>query len=279
MEFNIPEGVNDNDKYEINEFALKQLSRCRFEIYDNKCFTKVSVNEDIITVYIKNDVTIQDFKDRLNLIILPEPSINFMLDSIDDKNQELFSFLNEYKEKYYKLGTSFDEKYWFKLYDKTEIEDGIRDLYNAGWIDYEKQLENGNVIYDEKKLAGLWAIDKSMLFRVLNDVCKERYGSKIFVLKLSPNCRYLYDNKEIIGDRFEFVRKYDLDKFEDVINFLKFLYEDEKMNNESKMTCYENEAYNYNSKIYSITYKLDKSKKVNYLLILALVIEYLIIHI
>lgn len=46
-------------------------------------------------------------------------------------------------------------------------------------VDYEKQLEDGNIIYDENNLCGLWAMPYEMVLSCFNEEFKNRYGSKL----------------------------------------------------------------------------------------------------
>lgn len=215
------EGTRD-----IKEQALKQLSRCRFVIEDNECVVKVLWKDTIKAVIFNNEISIEELQDEFSSLY-EEPSLGFMRGKMTD-DMKLLDFLEEYQKHYYKLGVEFDTKYWFKLYSTAEIKDDMRNAYHAGWIDYEKQLESGEIIYDEKELCGLWATHKFMLFNLFNNTCIERYGDKLFVLRPVPDCRYLDDGKEIIGDKYIVEKQYDLYKLNDIGKLCEFLIGIEK---------------------------------------------------
>lgn len=103
-------------------------------------------------------------------------------------------------------------------------------------IDYGKQLEEESIIYDELGLCGLFAMPYNMLFECFNEQCKERYGDKLFILKTIPECRYLKDGKEIIGDRFEVIEDYDLNCIEDVGKLCKHLVDLEENKSNTKIS-------------------------------------------
>ena len=54
------------------------------------------------------------------------------------------------------------------------------------------------------------------------------FGDKLFVLKTVPDCRYLKDRMELIGDRFEVVQKYDLNDINDIGRLINHLIEVDK---------------------------------------------------
>ena len=129
---------------------------------------------------------------------------------IKNSEESLVSALKNYKKENFMPGEKYQNKYYYKFYSKTPLESSLRDLYTAEWIDYEKQLENGNIIFDELGVAGLFAMSYDYLFKSFNEEVKERYGSSLLILRLLNDQNYLCDGKEIIGDRFEVMKKYDL---------------------------------------------------------------------
>ena len=112
----------------------------------------------------------------------------------------------------------------------------MRELYQVSWIDYEKQLEKGSIIHDELGICGLWAMPYNMLFKFFNVECKERYGDNLFILKPVPECRYINDDKEIIGDRFKVIKKYDLNSITDVGELIEYLVSLEKKEYDTKIS-------------------------------------------
>lgn len=214
----------------IKILALKQLSRGRFEMIGDECFAKILLDGSIRTVVFSNKVSASEFRNQLAIAIMcmREPSLDFMQDKMCYSGKPILEQLKSYQDIYYKLGTEFDGDIWYKLYSKKEIRDDMRDLYQARWINYEKQLENGNVIYDEYSLCGLWAMPLDMILQCFNDKCKNRYGDNLFILKTVSNCKYLHDGKEIIGDRFEVIQKLNLNDIQDVGKLCEIMIAQEK---------------------------------------------------
>lgn len=211
------------DASTIKTLALKQISRGRFEIADNICKVKILLSGDEKIVIFSNAITTYEFGKLVSICSPTEPSLGFLHQQIDWSDEPLLVSLNNYQNQFYKLGTAFASEYWYKLYSKTKIEDGMRELYQASWIDYEEQLKNGTIIHDELGVCGLWAMPDNMLLQCFNKHCKELYGDRVFVLKTVPECRYINDGKEIIGDKFEVVSKYDLNSNEDVLKICEHM--------------------------------------------------------
>lgn len=211
------------DAFNIISWVLKQISRGRFEIVDNICKVKILLSEEKRTVILSNTITIYEFRELKNIAFPSEPSLDFLYDKIKEFDGSLIICLKNYQEQFYKLGIEFENKYWYKFYSTMEIKDGMRKLYQVKWIDYEKQLKKESIIHDESGLCGLWAMPYNMVHKCLNEQCIKRYGDKLFVLKTVPECRYINDGKEIIGDRFEVVASYDLNFIEDIGKLIEHL--------------------------------------------------------
>lgn len=222
-----PDMGHQKDASAIVTLVLKQISRGRFEIVDNICKVIILLNLEKRIVIISNAININEFRELKYIASPNEPSLDFLYHKIG-VNEPLLISLKEYQDQFYKLGTEFKDEYWYKIYSKTEIKDSMRELYQAYWIDYEKQLENGSIIHDEVGICGLWAMPYHVLFKCFNEQCKERYGDKLFILKTVPECRYINDGKEIIGDRFEVINNYDLNSIEDIGKLLEYFTNLEK---------------------------------------------------
>lgn len=209
----------------IKRLAIKQLSRARFEIKGNKCYVKILLDDSICEVFFTNNINHSTFENEIYLALSHsrEPSLEFMYDKMYYFDKPLLVELKHYQDTYYKLGAEFEAETWFKLYSKEQIVNDMRDLYQARWIDYEEQLENGTIIYDEYTLNGLWAMPLEMILECFSDVCKERYGDNLFILRTVSDCRYLYDGKEIIGDSFEVIEKLNLNEFHDIGKLCKIM--------------------------------------------------------
>ena len=207
----------DDRSTSLFKYAIKQLSRCRFSCTEERCELIALYKEEKYLVIVTNEVSLQEIRERIFLFsINDEPSVKYFIDAmvlfkINHPEDTLMSSLKNYKNKNYIPGKEYKDKYYYKFYSKTPLKSSLRDSYNAKWIDYEKQLENGNIIFDELGVAGLFAMSGDTLFKAFNEVVKERYGSSLFILRLLDDQDYFCDDKEIIGDRFEVMKKYDLE--------------------------------------------------------------------
>lgn len=231
-----PNMGNQKDASTIITWVLKQISRGRFEIDNNLCKVKILLNGEKRTVILSNTIKTNQFRNLVWTASPTEPSLDFLYKKIGWSEKPLLICLEDYQNQFYKLGTEFENEYWYKFYSKTEIKDELRELYHASWIDYGKQLEEESVIHDELGLCGLFAMPYNMLLECFNELCKKRYGDKLFILKTMPECRYLKDGKEIIGDRFEVIEDYDLNCIEDVGKLCKHLVDLEKNNSDTKIS-------------------------------------------
>ncbi len=227
---------HQKDSSTIITLIIKQISRGRFELVDNICEVQILLKGERRTVILSNTIKLQEFREEMVWVSPKEPSLDLLYNNIGLNKEPLLIFLKNYQDQFYKLGTEFETEYWYKLYSKTEIKDGMRELYQAGWIDYEKQLENDTIIYDELGVCGIWAMPYHMLLKCFNESCKERYGDKLFILKTVSECRYIDDGKEIIGDRFEVIEKYDLNSIEDMGKLFEHLLNLEKNEHETKIS-------------------------------------------
>ena len=224
------------DASTIITLVIKQISRGRFELVDNICEVQILLKGERRTVILSNTIKLQEFREEMVWVSPKEPSLDLLYNNIGLNKEPLLVFLKNYQDQFYKLGTEFENKYWYKFYSKTEIKEGMRELYQAGWIDYEKQLENDTIIYDELGICGVWAMPYHMLLKCFNESCKERYGDRLFILKTVPECRYIDDGKEIIGDRFEVIEKYDLNSIEDMGKLFEHLLSLNKNEYETKIS-------------------------------------------
>lgn len=220
----------------IIEYAVKQLSRGRFEIINEHCETIVLNDRKKHLVIFSNNTQTEKLY-NLTYSFSNEPSLQFFREQLITTNKSLISFLKYYKESFYKSGEEYKNDYWFKFYSKTKLDNGLRDVYKAEWIDYEKQLKMGSIIYDEYEVAGIWAMPYELLKKSFNNEVKSNYGDQLFVVKPVYNCKYLYDGKEIIGHQYEVKEKYDLNDFNDIGKLIMFInkIEREKLDQENNM--------------------------------------------
>lgn len=226
---------NMNDSSEIIALALKQLSRCRFKEEQDSVVVNIENNGELVNVRFTDELTTQELSNQIFIMILSEPSLDLLRAELDRAYQEesLIAVLKKYKEKYLIDGFALP-KLLFKLYSPTMLDDPYRKAYHAKWIDYERQLKSGNYIFDEFKLNGLWSFPIKMLPEVLNSECKERYGSKLFILAPKAEGKYFMDDKEIIGDSYEVVESLDLSCIDDVGMMCESLFQYFKKESDDK---------------------------------------------
>lgn len=213
------------DASTIASMALKQVSKGRFEIVDEQVISIIRFNKEQMEVVFTNDIDVRTFQRQLCSANIGEQSLKFMYSKTAICESTLFEMLKEYKQKYYIQGTAMGNIVCFKLYSKVEIKDEMKDLYQVEWIDYESQLENGNIIYDIFGVNGLFTFTEDTLYKCFNEVCEKRYGGYLLIVKPLPDCFYVNDEKEIIGDRFEVIDKIDLNKFEDIGRLINCLHQ------------------------------------------------------
>ena len=230
--------ISMEDNYQLIKYVVKQISRCKFEIIDDKCIVKARYKNEIIDVLLSNDISVIEFN-RLLYIAEDEPSPEFMRSKICNYNCTIFEMLTDYKTNNYVIGEKIKEEILYKLYSRVEIKHPERKLYDAKWIDYESQLEKTkNVIYDEG-VAGLWAMPAKMILECFNNECRKKYGTRVFILRPIENYFYLNDGKEIIGDRFEVIESLSLEDADDMGKLTKYLVDEEKRQNQRELLVKE----------------------------------------
>ncbi len=202
---------NKKANYEVEELTLKQISRAVFEYKNDHIETEIITKNGRAIVNIDNRLSTKEFRDRVFLLCTPEPSTQFFLDETSYQNTiPLVDLLLEYKKSNRVGGEKLLNKIWYKFYSKTPLEDSMRDVYHANWIDYSKQLQNGDIIYDETGLNGIFAMSADMIENSLNEEVIKRYGDQLLVVSTLPDNDYLIDGKEIIGLRYKAIDKMDL---------------------------------------------------------------------
>ena len=247
----------NRDKYYcLRDYTLKQISRCKFEIVDNKCVVKARYKDEIVKVVLENNINVSDFY-QWSYVVNDEPSPQYMRSKIKNFNVTLFEMLNDYKSNNYIIGEMIKDDIFYKLYSPTRICNEQRDLYDARWIDYEKQLKCGKVIYDEG-IAGLWAMPAKMLLNCFNEECKGKYGDHIFILRPVVDCFYLNDEKEIIGDKYEVIEKLSIENANDMWKLATYLVEAERTIAKREMSEKENEINNVRNERDSYLSERDK---------------------
>ena len=216
------------ENIKIIELSIKQLSRTRFIIKNNLCETHINYQDNEITVIFTNNIEFRVFQHYV-ILFSNESSVKqlseFLITFLGEKT-DLFSLLNEYFRKYTFVINGNTDKVWFKFFSDTEPSDPMRNEYNVKWINYNKQLESSNIIYDENKLVGLFAIENlKTLYEAFSDTCKNRYGNQLFILAPVEGITYFKDENEIIGDSFKVLKKFNLKKFEEIGDLLEAINE------------------------------------------------------
>lgn len=234
----------------IKEYAIKQISRCHFEIIDDECIVPVMYKGDMVQVVFTNDISVYEFSKHLYMVG-DEPSPKFLHSKIKSYEITFIDMIRAYKREYYLLGKNVQDNLWYKIYSRTPLSCPLRDVYGATWIDYEKQLKGGSVIYDEG-ICGLWAMPAEMMKKCFNTECKEHYGSRVFIVKPVADCFYLNDGAEIIGDRYEVIDSLSLEDTTDMGVLCNYLLEDEKNNCKKEIDIINSEKTKIRSEINSL---------------------------
>ena len=239
--------------------TMKQISRAKYKCFDDHIEVIIEVFDERIIIIVDNSLHCYDFRGKISSASPGEPSLNYLSDKMALKERSpLVSALKEYQEENLVSGSDLMDKIWFKFYSPTKIEHAQRDSYHAKWIDYQKQLSNGSkIIYDEFHLNGLWAMPYNLVVGSINSECTEKYGSKLFIVAPVPDCKYLLDGKEIIGDEFRVLYDLDLSKPEDIRTLI------EQLSNIQNNISEKNTIERFNKLIDGELSKIDEIRGVN----------------
>lgn len=206
---------------------------------ERKCFHELSVDEQIATFLkiatlnckIKNNCIIVQLKDYHKIVIVKDNSfkmsvvnspqnffkylsstasaseetvtsnfLNVMLENRDSGSVEIFK---NYKKKHYNLARTDSSEWYFKLYFKERPDQIERANLGRKWIDFTKQLETSNIIYDQYDYCGLWAAKKEIISSFFMQSQINRYGSYLMLLRKCADTDYVFTKNEIIGKKFE----------------------------------------------------------------------------
>lgn len=220
--------VGNMTKYKyLTRYVVKQISRCRYKIKEEKCYVQARYNGEYLQVIISNNTSVYEFRMQL-YCANDEPSVEFMISKILDDRCLLIEMLKEYQSKYYISGKKLINHTWYKMYSRIPLEDKYREQYDASWIDYEEQLNHRKIIYDEG-IGGLWAMPAKLMLDCFNHICRTRYGNRVFVVKPIDDCFYFIDEKEIIGERFEVIDSMSVENADDMGKLTNYLINDERL--------------------------------------------------
>lgn len=172
--------------------------------------------------------------------------------------------MEQYKNKYLKSASDFRGEIWIKMYSNFELEHPMRKIYNATWLDYEKQLEQGNIIYDENEVCGIWAMSKSFCHKVFDEKCIEHYGDRVLIVEPIDGELYFNDGPELIGKRYLVKGKYNMRLSHDRALYVEKLMElsNSISNEHNDETSFEinNELANTRMYCRDLEYRLKISK-------------------
>ena len=215
----------------LKRLVMGQLSRCRFEINGSKCIVKVKNQETEELVYFTKKMGVSEFMEEIKKYLSPveEPSLKFLFNKLDKevteqaaefakknnhelkiwdeakKRVKLFDFLKMYKQNYYKLGSEIKGIILCKVYsEKPELlNEHFREMYGAKWIDYEKQLATTGDIISDDDLCGLWSTEAELFEQNIDNLNKDWFGDKVFILVPIDECHYFISDKEVVGNQYK----------------------------------------------------------------------------
>lgn len=218
---------------EIERVALGQISRGNFQKRGNRIETEIDIDGVRRKVIIEDTLSCKEFCERVYITSPQEPSLDYLYTKTGNYlGKSLVEMLEEYKSENLVKGEALKGETWIKFYSLNKISDSMRDLYHASWINYEEQLMSGNVIFDENRLNGIWAMPVDMVPKCVNKECFERYGDHVFIVQPVEDGKYLLDGKEIIGDKYEVIDKLDLSEIDDMGELCNRLLEIQKDENQ-----------------------------------------------
>ena len=110
---------------------------------------------------------------------------------------------------------------YFKLYSDVELEEVEREEFGRRQINYDSQLRKGDII-EEK--SGIWVFSDKQLAEVLRSPnARNHYGSKLMIVKMLDDQRYIHNYIEFIGRKYEVIKTFDLRTVEDYEKLKKYL--------------------------------------------------------
>ena len=193
--------------------AIKQISRANYKCNENYIEIEIEINKKRYCVTASNSLSCHDLRNRIYSCPTQEESLrHFFQATMLKEEMPLITVLKEYKENFLYSGATFQDELLFKFYGLEEPQDPLRKDYLIKWIDYEKQLENGNIIFDENNLYGIFAMTYVGLCESDTETLKKRYGDHILILKTLDQYIYFSDGIEIVGPKFEVIEKLDISK-------------------------------------------------------------------
>ena len=210
--------IDFNKTNDLATEVKKQLALGNFFIENNSLRVEVNIKDETQSLIIDDSINIKLVR---NYSEVPSELVcgfldKFLKQKIYDHGPKysLINALIEYKEIYKVSGVNLRNRKLFKLFSKKENDLNIefRNLYKAKWIDFTKQISQGNdEIFDESHLYGLWTMTLEGL-KDIEEKSIEYYGNFIFVLEPLKDCLYIETDKEVVGQRFKVLLSMKLSK-------------------------------------------------------------------
>lgn len=232
--------IFDRDMEKLKRLVYKQLAFGRYKIEGTTCRVRIRIGEtEFLEVLIDNTIYItQDLHVDIHnckKIYSKEPALEYFANYLENYNRDnnryedeiyvLVLLLEKYKKEHTISGCDLETVEILKLYSpkKELLNNDKRENYGAGFIDYEKQIHDQRafpIIHNEGGLNGIWASTKAGFNNSISEENRNDFGSSLFILKPMEDCQYFIfpvksngdfsGAKEIIGDRFQVVKKMEL---------------------------------------------------------------------
>ena len=202
------------------KYFMCQISRCKFEITNDECLVKAidEKGEKFSITFFNEDTDISTFFESLRGFSDYEPSVEIMLKRIfaEETNKirpskfkrTVIDMLREYKSNYFIRGNALNYRRLYKLCGDKPFTTNNKEFRNINYIDYEKQLINGNDIIHDEGIAGLWAFTANSILeyitgKYVNGQNISEHENIIYVVSPVKDCYYLDTGTEVIGDKYK----------------------------------------------------------------------------
>ena len=209
-----------SEDYPLCRYFMSQISRCKFDITNDECLIKaIDENGEIFSINFSNeDINVLEFFEALNGFIRDEPSIRVMSDRIfvkerndfihSDGKRTVIDILRDYKINYFTCGNNLNYRRLYKLCSDELFTTNNKEFRNINYIDYQKQLINGNDIIHDEGIAGLWAFTANTILeyisgKYVNGQNISEHENRIYVVSPLEDCNYIDTGTEVIGDKYK----------------------------------------------------------------------------
>ena len=237
---------------QISRCKFKFVDLQKFIIFNDKscqCSAR-DKNNAMTLVYIKKSMKVTEFLKEIENFIeenmqrnIEESSLNLLRCKINNeitkKKQELrphfgneakiekemnrclklFDILEQYKLAYYKSGKEIKGTVLYKMYSEKEknLNVDLRNKHGAKWIDYKRQINGKTGIIHDEGICGLWSMKSDYAKEcICSEVCRYRYGDRLFELEPIDDCNYFITDTEVIGDKYRVVKNFSLKSCNDI---------------------------------------------------------------